>query len=151
MNASPVFPQGDEATSSSSSAEIVKRREQAELVPAQAVRAAVRPYRSRHLLAQPREQHVSGGVAEAVVVGLEAVEVEQGEQPALGSANHPIEVVEQHAAVAEPRERVRHRLRLRTAQQAHVRPKVRAIRRMTTASVAAASQIASYETRAKWS
>ena len=60
----------------------------------------------RELLPEPREQRVPGGMAEAVVVPLEPVEVEDHQQR-LGrrwsSSSAPLEVGEELAAVAETR------------------------------------------------
>ena len=53
--------------------------EQTELVPSEAVGGSVAREDGRELGAEPREQRVSRGVAEAVVVALEAVEVEEHE------------------------------------------------------------------------
>ena len=79
--------------------------------------------RCRQLLAQAREQHVSGEVAEAVVVALEPVEVEDRDQvplPAHPPGRDPFEVAQQPAAVSEPGEGIRECLRLRFAKQHHV-------------------------------
>ena len=56
------------------------RRDQAELVAAQAVRVAALAGHARELRAQAREERVAGGVPEGVVVALEPVEVEDHQE-----------------------------------------------------------------------
>ena len=56
----------------------------AELVAAQAVGAAVARDRGGEIGAEALQQRVAGGVAEGVVVLLEAVEVEEGEAAPVG-------------------------------------------------------------------
>ena len=55
----------------------VLRAEDAELVAAHPVRRAAAGHEAGELLAEPGEQHVAGGMAEEIVVLLEAVQVEQ--------------------------------------------------------------------------
>ena len=96
-----------------------RRRSDAELVAAEAVGVAARADAPRRLRAEPRQQRVAGGVAEGVVVALEAVEVEQ--QRARGLAASPreaaLEVAHQRAAVAEAGERVGRAPRARLGAQ----------------------------------
>ena len=77
--------------------------EQAELVAAEPVRSA--PVRAAsELAAEPREQRVAGGVAEGVVVALEAVEVEEKQRPRAGPgvAASALEVRHQRATFPSP-------------------------------------------------
>ena len=79
------------------------------------------PRRSRQaarLRAEPDEQGVAGGVAEGVVVVLEAVEVEQRQHD--GGAVELLDRRRQRAAVAEPGQRVGLRLVARGAQHRDV-------------------------------
>ena len=84
-----------------------------ELIAAEAVGAALHLHRRGQLGAQPGQQRVAGGVPERVVVVLEAVEVEQQEHARCARprvCQVAAEVGRQLAAVAELRQRVRHRL-----------------------------------------
>ena len=87
--------------------------EDAELVAAEPVARPLRRDRARPGCAPSRaQQHVAGGMAEAVVVGLEAVEVEEREaavaaRPAAAARSRS---AHQRAAVAEAGERVGDRL-----------------------------------------
>ncbi len=67
------------------------------------------------------EQRVAGGMAERVVVGLEAVEIEDADGDGLvpaERADHALHVGEQLAAVAEPGERVGGRVQVAAATRA---------------------------------
>src|SRR5206468_7529734 len=59
------------------------RQQHAELVAAHPVRRAGRLDRRRELPRETRQQGISGGMAERVVVCLEAVEIEKHEHPRL--------------------------------------------------------------------
>ena len=81
------------------------------------------PSVSARLRAEPVQQRVARRVAEAVVVGLEAVEVEEREQhgPLRGGlGGQPLEVGEQRAPVAEAGEGVGRGLDLAGAERAQV-------------------------------
>ena len=93
---------------------VLGRGEDAELVAAHPVRVATALDGLAERAAQADEEGVAGGVAEDVVVGLEAVEIEDREaggavRGRLG--DHELELARQRAAVAEPGERVRGGLR----------------------------------------
>jgi hypothetical protein len=85
------------------------RGEQAELVAAHPVDA---PQAVRHgfqALGKADEQRIAGGMAEAVVVLLEAIEVEEREHAlalVVGAGQLRLQVVDQRAAVAQARERI---------------------------------------------
>ncbi len=103
--------------------EIALADEQAELVASHAVRAAVGRDRGAEVAPETSEQRIAGRVPEAVVVGLEAVEVEQREQDGTlrrRPGGQPVEIGEQRAPVAQAGERVRRRLDLADAQRAEV-------------------------------
>ena len=89
--------------------------EHAELVAAEPVgRSRRRRSTASSAVGEAREQRVAGRVAERVVVDLEAVEVEDREQPRLGVApvrKRAIEVGDEPAAVAEPGQGVGDRVR----------------------------------------
>jgi hypothetical protein len=89
------------------------RGQDAELIPAQAVgAAAVVGHGLLQGPGQPDQQGVAGGVAEGVVVALEAVEVEQHQQQRLGRAGllQPILQVElELAPVGDAGQGVGHR------------------------------------------
>ena len=77
----------------------------------------------REVRAQPHEQRVAGGVAEGVVVVLEAVEVEEHEHDrarVVGLGQQRGELARQRAAVAEAGQRVGQRLVARGAQHRDV-------------------------------
>ena len=102
---------------------VARVEERAELVAAHPERAAAAGQVGREVAAEADEQRVAGGVAEGVVVVLEAVEVEQDEHErvgVVGLGQHALEVAGQRAAVAEPGQRVRHRLVARRAQDRDV-------------------------------
>ncbi len=86
----------------------------AELIAAESVRTADPVDRATEPPTQPSQQLVSRQVAERVVVGLEAVEVEQQEQGGIGELRVPLErrpeIGGEPAAIAQPRERVGHGL-----------------------------------------
>ena len=97
--------------------------EQAELVAAHAVGGAVGAERVGQVAAEPVQQRVAGRVAEGVVVGLEAVEVEEREQHGplgRGVGGQPLEVGEQRAPVAEAGQGVGRGLDLARAERAQV-------------------------------
>ena len=99
------------------------RGEQAELVAAHPVDAAEALGRRLQALGQADEQRVAGRVAEAVVVLLEAVEVEEREQlrPLVAHDGHRVvEVGDERAAVAQAGEGVGERLHAAGGQQALV-------------------------------
>ena len=75
----------------------------AELIAAEPVAAVVGPDRFRELLAEPRQQEIARRVAEAVVVGLEAVQVVEHENPArrLRRGEQRIEIGEESSPVPE--------------------------------------------------
>ena len=83
--------------------------EHAELVAAHPVRGATALHRAAERHSQAVQQRVAGRMAEGVVVLLEAVEVEEAENPrpraALG-VQLGVEVLDQRAAVAQAGERV---------------------------------------------
>jgi hypothetical protein len=98
-------------------------REDAELVAAHAVGATAALERGRQVATEALEQRIASRVAERVVVGLEAVEVEQREHVAVAGhveAGSRLEVAHQRAPVAQPGERIRGRLELALAQHAQV-------------------------------
>jgi len=84
------------------------RNDQAELVAAE----PVCPFGSRHhggkLRAEAGEQRISGGMAEGVVVPLEAVEVEDHQQAAwrVRSVEQAIEIRQEPSAISETGQRV---------------------------------------------
>ena len=86
--------------------------EQAELVPSEAVRGSVVREHGRELGAESREQCVSRGVAEAVVVALEPVEVEEHQHRRCDRVTRqpPFEVGNELTAVGETGEGVGGRL-----------------------------------------
>ena len=91
----------------------VGRDEHAELVAAHPERAADALHRAGQAAAEVLDQHVAGDVPEDVVVGLEAVEVEQREPPRaarLGLLQRVGERAHQRAPVAEAGEAVGQRL-----------------------------------------
>ena len=97
--------------------------EHAELVAAHPERAADALDGAGEAAAEVLDQHVAGDVAEDVVVGLEAVEVEQRElprAPGRGLVERVGQRAHQRAAVAEPGQRVGQRLVARALQQAGV-------------------------------
>ena len=94
--------------------------EHAELVAAHPERAADALHRAGQPAAEVLDQHVAGDVAEDVVVGLEAVEVEQREPPrapAGGLLQRVGERAHQRAPVAEAGEAVGQRLVARALEQ----------------------------------
>ena len=102
---------------------VARVEERAELVAAHPERAAAAGQVGREVAAEADEQRVARGVAEGVVVVLEAVEVEQHEHEragVVGLGQHRLEVAGQRAAVAEPGQRVGHRLVARRAQDRDV-------------------------------
>ena len=98
------------------------RREEAELVPAEPISGTFGARYGREFLAEAREQRVAGRVAERVVVALESVEVEQHEEcrPHGVGAQTALEVGEQLATIAEPRQRIRGRFPMRELEEAAV-------------------------------
>ncbi len=83
-------------------------REHRELVAAEPVGLGAALHRLGELAAEADQQRVAGRMAERVVVGLEAVEVEdrQDVRRAILVAQHPLDVDEELAAVAEAGEGV---------------------------------------------
>ena len=97
--------------------------EHAELVAAHPERAADALHRAGQPAAEVLDQHVAGDVAEDVVVGLEAVEVEQREPPrapAAASSSASDERAHQRAPVAEAGQAVGQRLVARALEQPRV-------------------------------
>ena len=91
------------------------QQQRAELVAAHPVRAPEGRRGGRQLRTEAPEQHVAGGMAEAVVVELEAVEVVENQQAGAlrrGALEGAREVVDQHAPVPQPGERVGDRERV---------------------------------------
>ncbi len=82
------------------------RRQDAELVPAQAIPTATAVHRRGELRRQTLEQRVSRRVTERVVVVLEPVQVEHRERERLAVVDHRHEVGEQPSAVPDPGEAV---------------------------------------------
>ena len=90
-----------------------RAEEHAELVPAHAVRVAAAVDVPRQRAAQALEQGIAGRMPEAVVVVLEAVEVEEHQDQrvgVIGRRDPARKGVGERAAVPEPGERVRQRL-----------------------------------------
>ena len=126
-------------------------REHAELVAAEPVGGAGRLHRGGQVLAQAAQQRIPGGMAEAVVVRLEPVEVEQREQRAGRSPS-----------IASSRSSIRRRRlpspvtgsdcdsRLLTASSVRWSENSSAIRTITTPSVAVAKPAANGFTGANW-
>ena len=96
--------------------------QETELVPAEAVGGAAALDRAGQRAAEPREQRVAGAVAERVVVGLEAVEIEEQQRAdvLVGVAQRILEVVHQAAPVGQATEPVGERLVVAAPQQAEV-------------------------------
>ena len=95
----------------------------AELVAAEAVAAAPVRHGVREVAAEARQQRVADRMAEAVVVGLEAVEVEHDQRAGalgVGARDQLVQVNEQAAAVRQPREGVGERLAPRALEQVQV-------------------------------
>ena len=94
----------------------------AELVAAEPVGDAAIADTVGQLRGEAHEQRVAGDVAEGVVVGLEAVEVEEHERHRTGMAasNEVLEHAQHQAAVAEARERVGQRFVARGVQEREV-------------------------------
>ena len=92
----------------------VQLGEDTELVAAQAVGAADRPDGVVEVGAEAPQQGVADGVPEGVVVGLEAVEIEEDElvrgQPLPGAGQEAVEVSHQRPAVAQAGEVIGERL-----------------------------------------
>jgi len=82
----------------------IAANQDAELVAAEAVRPALRGHRLGQGEPEPAQQQVSGRVPEGVVVGLEAVEVEDREQGRARAAVSQLlaEVGDERAPVGEP-------------------------------------------------
>ena len=95
-------------------------REHAELVAAEAVGGVAGADRVGEPSAEAGQQRVARGMPERVVVGLEAVEIEQDEQRL--RAAQGVQVGQQLPAVAEPGERVGRRLDLAQPQHLQVLP-----------------------------
>ena len=98
------------------------RRDDDELVAADAVGTAAVADGDSQLAGQAAQQRVAGGMAERVVVGLESVEVEDAEGDRLVAAertDHALDVGEQLAAVAETGQRVGGRIEMAAATRPH--------------------------------
>ena len=98
----------------------VERRQHAELVAAEPVGGAGRLHRGGEVLSQPPQQRITGGMPEAVVVGLEPVEVEQRERVRAAALDRLLEVEHQAPPVAEPGDGIRLRLAPADGQQREV-------------------------------
>jgi hypothetical protein len=101
------------------------RRQDAEFVAAHAIREAAPVDRARQRAAEPGQEGVAGRMAVDVVVGLEAVEVEEQQQErALRRRVDDLlgEVVGERPPVAQPGQRVGRRLAAARAEQRHVLP-----------------------------
>ena len=109
-NASPASDSAAAASATTVSARVrLDRGEHAELVAAHPVGVADPVDGVRQALAEAGQQRVARWMAERVVVLLEAVEIEEREHDAAlaaGVHQRRVEVVDQRAAVGEPRQRV---------------------------------------------
>ena len=95
----------------STSASSLERAKHAELVTSEPVGGRVVGERRLELRGEPLQQGVAGRMAEGVVVLLEAVEIEEDEDAVLlGVESDCLEIVCELAPVAEPGERIVHRL-----------------------------------------
>ncbi len=99
------------------------RYEHAELVATEPVGTAIAGHRGAQLVADALKQSVAGGVTEAIVVGLEAVEVEDREHRLTRTANSVLEVGEQSTTIAQSRERVSYGFLAHDLEQRDVRSK----------------------------
>ena len=119
---SPWSASARTAPATMASASDVLRAQDAELVAAHPVRRAAAGDEAGELLAQPGEQHVAGGMAEEIVVLLEAVEVEQGEDVGRLALDRGLQVVEQLPSVSQTGERIGASLVARAGEHLHVLP-----------------------------
>ena len=96
--------------------------EDAELVAAEPVGRAAAGDAPAQPFAEPVEQRVAGGVAERVVVGLEAVEVEQQQEPPrrVPAVEEGLQALHQRASVAETGQLVGERLDPRCSEHRQV-------------------------------
>ena len=94
-------------------------RDEAELVASETIRRTVLTGNRRELRTEAGEQRVSRRVAEAVVVALEAVQVEDHQENWRGVilAESALEVPDELASIAETRENVGDRLELRELEE----------------------------------
>jgi hypothetical protein len=91
--------------------------QRAELVAAQAVRLGACGHRRHQVAREPAQQRVAGGVPVRVVVVLEAVEVEEGDQCLAPVLENNLEIAHEFRAVAQLCEVVGQRGPLGDAQQ----------------------------------
>src|SRR5262249_11408292 len=99
---------------------VTDRGEEAELVASEPEGTPAVVWDLRELDPETLEERIPGRVAEGVVVSLEAVQVEDDEQPRLGdggAAERVVELRHQLAPVAETGERVGHCFQLRQLEE----------------------------------
>ena len=98
----------------------VLRAQDAELVAAHPVRRATAGDEAVELLAEAREQRIAGGMAEGIVVVLEAVQVEHGEDMRRLLLEGRCEVVEQLPAIPQTGEGIGASLVAGAGEHVHV-------------------------------
>ena len=103
---------------------LADRRDEAELVAAEAICGTVPSGNGSQLRAKTGQEGVSGGMAEGVVVGLESVEIEDHQEGGLDlrAREAMFEIVEELPTVPEARERICRRLVARELEQPPVLP-----------------------------
>ena len=96
---SPSSLSASRTSACASSAGDLAEEQDAELVPAKPSRDPAALARRRELAAEPPQQRVAGGMAEGVVVALEAVQIGERQREALVRVGAVLELLEQRAPV----------------------------------------------------